>query len=377
MKITAIESFVGRLELGIPLKMGGKLIETADNLFIRLETADGFIGWGEAASAPTMTGETAAGMLSAARYLIPGVLQQEFADADSFLHALDQAIVGNNATKSALEMAFMDALARQKKLPLHHLFGTTYRTSVPALWMIAGQGGIQDADQALEKYQEGWRCFKVKVGMQSPHDDAQRSLSVLRALPASAQVCADANRGYQVAQAIEYLQLMQNSGLAFLEQPISPKQDQDWRRLTQSSAIPIGADESLSSIEKIEHYLAENLVHGGSFKAIKLGGVSRVVKACSMAHAQGFKINLACKVAETNIATAALLQVAAIVPELAWGISLTSLYLRDEYVKNPPVFTAGVATIPTGHGLGVDVDEDFLRSTRIQDTQLFNDTKAH
>jgi L-alanine-DL-glutamate epimerase-like enolase superfamily enzyme len=90
-----------------------------------------------------------------------------------------------------------------------------------------------------------------------------------------------------------------------------------------------------------------------------------------MATHEGFKINLACKVAETNIATAALLQIASVLPELSWGISLTNLYLQDEYTKNPPVFKDGVASVPTGHGLGVDVDEDFLRSTKVDDAQLF------
>jgi muconate cycloisomerase len=372
MKIKHIESFIGRLELGIPLKMGGKLIETSDNLFIRLESEDGFIGWGEAASAPTMTGETAIGMLGATRYLVPFLSGKDFADPVSFLNQLDQNIVGNNAAKSALEMAFMDALARQKQVPLHQLLGQLHRSSVQALWMVAGQGGIKDADQALEKYQEGWRCFKVKVGMESPAADAKRSIEVLAALPTDAQICADANRGYQLNQAQEYLTLMRGKGLAFFEQPITPHKDDDWRALSSASEIPIGVDESLSSIEKLEHFLDEKLVQGGSFKAIKLGGVSRVAKACEMATQHGFKINLACKVAETNIATAALLQVASVLPELSWGISLTNLYLKDEYTKNPPLFEAGVAHVPMGHGLGVEVDEDFLRSTKIDESKLFD-----
>jgi muconate cycloisomerase len=372
MQIKHIESFIGRLELGIPLKMGGKLIETSDNLFIRLESEDGSIGWGEAASAPTMTGETAIGMLGTARYLTPFLIGKDFLDPESFLNQLDQNIVGNNAAKSALEMAFMDALARQKKVPLHQLLGQLHRKSVHALWMVAGQGGIKDADQALEKYQEGWRCFKVKVGMESPAADANRSIEVLAALPKDAQICADANRGYQLSQALEYLTFMEGKGLAFFEQPITPKKDDDWRALSVASEIPIGVDESLSSIEKLEHFLDEKLVKGGSFKAIKLGGVSRVVKACEMATQHGFKINLACKVAETNIATAALLQVASVLPELSWGISLTNLYLKDEYTKNPPLFEAGIAHVPMGHGLGVEVDEDFLRSTKIDEKNLFD-----
>jgi len=371
MKIKTVESFIGRLKLGIPLKMAGSLIETSDNLFIRIESDDGFVGWGEAASAPNMTGETPASMLGTARHLIPKIVGQDFLDVESFLNQLDKGIIGNNAAKSAIEMAFMDALARQKKVPLHELLGKKQRSHIQALWMIAGQGGIKDAEQALEKYQEGWRCFKVKAGMESPEADAKRTIEVLNALPKDAQVSADANRGYQLKDALSYLQLVSNHGLAFFEQPINPKNDDQWRSLSSASEIPIGVDESLSNIEKLEHFIADKLVHGGSFKAIKLGGVSRLFQACSSAHQAGFKINLACKVAETNIATSALLQIAAVLPEISWGISLTNLYLQDEYTLNPPLFAAGTATIPTGHGIGVDVNEELLRSTKVDEAKLF------
>ena len=76
--------------------------------------------------------------------------------------------------------------------------------------------------------------------------------------------------------------------------------------------------------------------------------------------------------AETSIATSALLHIASVLPELSWGVSLTSLYLRDEYTNNPPIFKGGVAVVPNGHGLGVDVDEAFLRSTKIEEIDLFS-----
>jgi len=311
-------------------------------------------------------------MLGAARHMTPDILGKDFEDAKSFLIQLDKSIVGNNAAKSAVEMAFMDALARQKKIPLHQLLGTMQRSSIPALWMIAGQGGISDSEQALEKYKEGWRCFKVKVGMESPAADAKRTIQVLNALPNDAQVSADANRGYQLKDALEYINLVTNHGLSFFEQPINPKNDQEWKSLSSASDIPIGVDESLSSIEKLEHFIGDKLVKGGSFKTIKLGGVSRVFQACSMATQSGFKVNLACKVAETNIATSALLQIASVLPEISWGISLTNLYLKDEYTHNPPVFKHGTAMIPSGNGIGVEVNEDLLRATKVDENKLFN-----
>jgi muconate cycloisomerase len=53
-----------------PVRMSRETVARADNVFVRIETAD-VTGWGEAASAPTMTGETVASMIAAIEYLTP------------------------------------------------------------------------------------------------------------------------------------------------------------------------------------------------------------------------------------------------------------------------------------------------------------------
>jgi muconate cycloisomerase len=73
------------------------------------------------------------------------------------------------------------------------------------------------------------------------------------------------------------------------------------------------------------------------------------------------KVNLACKVAESGIGTAAVLQLAAAIPSLDWGVSLTSLYLAEDIVRTPLSFAGGHATVPPGAGLGIEVDEARVR----------------
>jgi len=66
--IKAIEPFAVGLPMVKPLIMAGEEVRRADNVLVRLESEDGLIGWGEAAAAPTMTGETLAGVVAAAVY---------------------------------------------------------------------------------------------------------------------------------------------------------------------------------------------------------------------------------------------------------------------------------------------------------------------
>src|SRR5579863_4524941 len=84
VKITAIEPIAVSLPMKKPVQMAGETVTRADNVLVRIESDDGVVGWGEAASAPTMTGETVAGMMAAVALLTPGLLKRS---ADDFAGA--------------------------------------------------------------------------------------------------------------------------------------------------------------------------------------------------------------------------------------------------------------------------------------------------
>lgn len=77
------------------------------------------------------------------------------------------------------------------------------------------------------------------------------------------------------------------------------------------------------------------------------------------------KVNLACKIAESSIAAAAVLHLAAALPSLQWGVSLTSQYLAQDVVKDAVRLERGTARVPPGPGLGVEVDQDRVRELRL------------
>jgi muconate cycloisomerase len=60
MKISKIEPIAAALPLRQAFTMGGVELAVSHNVFVRMETDDGLVGWGEASSAPSMTGETVA-----------------------------------------------------------------------------------------------------------------------------------------------------------------------------------------------------------------------------------------------------------------------------------------------------------------------------
>ena len=131
--------------------------------------------------------------------------------------------------------------------------------------------------------------------------------------------------------------------------------------LAAATPIPIGFDEGLHSIEDLRLHHARKAARGSSLKTIKLGGLKGVMRAAELSEKLDMQVNLACKVAESGIAAASLMHIAAAVPQVAWAISITNQSLADDIVRATVKVVDGHAVVPGGVGLGVEVDEAKVR----------------
>src|SRR5690606_19468351 len=173
--------------------------------------------------------------------------------------------------------------------------------------------GVTERDCAdAERFRaEGFVAWKIKVGGNDPAYDAERTRRICALLGPGHLASADANQGWSEAEALEYLRGVADSGLAFLEQPVDGQDLDAMARLARATPIALGADEGLHSIADIVRLHERGAIRGGSLKTIKLGGITRVLQAAQRCEALGLAVNLACKVAESSIATAAVLHLAA------------------------------------------------------------------
>ena len=360
--IRRIEPIAVSLPMIKPMKMAGVLIKAADNVLVRVELAGGHVGWGEAASAHSMTGETVESMMVAIRHMAPTLLEMDGADISAVSTRMDQLMYYNQSAKSAVEMALHDALGKALNKPVYDLIGGKQRNRVPVLWLL-GTGNIEgDIAEALAKKAAGFVSYKVKVGVGDPLDDALRTRKVCEALGKGLLISADANQGYSLAQALAYVKAVDGSGLDFFEQPISGHDIDGMAQLAAASSLPIGFDEGLHGIEDLLLHHERKAARGCSLKTIKLGGLKGVMRAAELCEKLGMQVNLACKVAESGIAAASLMHLAAAVPQVAWGVSISNQYLADDIVRATVKVVDGHAEVPTGVGLGVEVDEAKVRN---------------
>ncbi len=359
--IRRIEPIAVSLPMIKPMKMAGVLIKAADNVLVRVELAGGEIGWGEAASAHSMTGETVESMMAAIRHMAPTLLEMDGADIEAVSARMDQLMYYNQSAKSAVEMALHDALGKSLNKPVYELLGGKQRSRVPVLWLL-GTGSIEgDIAEALSKKAAGFVAYKVKVGVGDAADDALRTREVCAALGQGLLISADANQGYSLEQALAYVKAVDGAGLDFFEQPISGHDIDGMATLAAATRIPIGFDEGMHGMEDLLLHHERKAARGCSLKTIKLGGLKGVMRAAGLCHQLGMQVNLACKVAESGIAAASLMHLAAAVPEVAWGVSISNQYLADDIVRATVKVVDGHAEVPAGTGLGVEVDEAKVR----------------
>lgn len=365
LEIAKIDAIPIAIPLKKPMRMGNDTVVQANNVVIRMEAADGTVGWGEATEAPTMTGETQAQILSLIQEkAIPALIGANGLDWDDAGNRLDQTCGDKSNARSAVDMAIYDLAGRHHGFSINHLLGGGETRELSTMWLLGNATAEADAEEAAAMVADGVSFFKLKVGVKSLDDDIRAAHLVRAAIGEGIDFTADANTAWSVEQAQKFIDSTGDVGFLCLEQPVHAD-DLDGMAKLAEGPLPIAADEGLHGLDYIDAHVAKKAASGFSLKIIKLGGFVGMQKAAKLCRSQGLKINLASKTGETSLGVAALLQFASTIGQPDWGLSLANGYLVDDIVKKPVTVVKGRATVPSGAGLGVEVDADKVENYRI------------
>jgi L-alanine-DL-glutamate epimerase-like enolase superfamily enzyme len=364
MKITRIEPIAVALPMKKPVYMAGVEIRQADNVLARIESDTGVVGWGEAASAPTMTGETVESMMAAIAYLMPAVLGRDPEDIAGASAAMNGRMYGNQAAKATVEIALHDLVGRATGRPAYALLAGKVRSRIPVLGVISNAETAADLRAAAAMKAGGYTAFKIKVGVDKPLADAERTRRVCEALGPGLLISADANTGWSPEEAVQYVRAIAGSGLTFFEQPVAADDVAGMAAVAAAADFAIGADESIHSLADIRRHHDGKAARGVSLKTIKLGGMRGVLAAGRLCAELGMSVNVACKTGESSIACAAGLHLAATLPQLAWGLTPSNEGLSEDVTGRPIRIERGHVEVSDRPGLGIDVDEDRVQRHR-------------
>jgi muconate cycloisomerase len=357
LAIRRVDAIPVALPLKKPMRMAGVEMTRALNVVVRIEAKDGTVGWGEAASAPTMTGDTLGGLVAAVRdYLAPILVGKNAWERPALVRRMKAVLIGNSGAHSAVEMALLDLAGRAVQVPLIDLVGGAVRAGVAPMWLLGNDTTEEDIAEAHEREAVGFHFFKLKVGVKPLEAEIAGTVALRAALGPDVPLCADANCGFTFGTAQRYLEGSRSADLLFLEQPLAPADLDGFAALGRNAPVPLGVDEGIHSLADIDAH-ARSGAGGVSLKLIKLGGIGPAIEAAYLCQRLGLKVNVASKIAESSIASAALLHLACAIPQSDWGVSLTHFYLAEDLVKRPLPLGDGMVARPGGPGLGVEVDE--------------------
>jgi len=367
LAIKHIEAIPVALPLLKPVVMAGERIERSTNLLVRIEAANGLVGWGEAASAPTMTGDVLPGMVAAVNvHLAPLVEGRDALQRAEIAQRIGHALHGNGGAKCAVDMALNDLVGRQLGVSLADMFGGPLRETLRPMYLLGNPKVADDIAEAQKKIRDGFTFFKLKVGIKHPAEEAAAAVEIRRQIGREIALCADANMGMTFQNARMFVERAREAELLFLEQPLREDDFDGMAALARLSPTPLNGDEAIGSVAAILALHRIGAIQGANLKTIKMGGIGATVHAMSVCAALGLNINLACKVAESGIGAAAIAQLGSVAPNLDWGVSITNHYLAEDLTEAPVRIENGVVRRPRGAGLGVQVRESQVNRYRVK-----------
>ena len=357
------------LRLRRPFRSAGGVTRDRTILLVHLE-GEGVRGVAEcvAGDTPHYTSET----VHTARWvlenhLVPAVLGRRFESPRDAAEVLDGAARGHAMAKAAVEMAVWDAQARGRGVPLAELLGGV-RADVP-VGVSLGVG--RDPGELLEEIEarlgEGYRRIKLKI---SPGRDRSVLDAVRRRFPGT-PLTVDANATYRLPADSELLASLDEYDLLYIEQPLEADGLVEHAALRSLLSTPICLDESITSAGRCREAIALEGCDVVNLKPGRVGGHGPSRAIHDLCAAAGIPVWCG-GMLESGIGRAHNLALASLENMRFPGdLSASDRYWERDVVVPP--FTldpGGTMRVPTGPGIGVELDEDFLRAIEIDRLEL-------
>lgn len=244
------------------------------------------------------------------------------------------------SARCALDIALHDLASRQAGITVAELIGVGGKTLPPTSVTVP----IADPPKMIERARSlaDHPVIKTKVGFEGDVGCVAGIRSVFHGT-----IRIDANEGWSADEAVERLASLEEFDIELCEQPIGAGDLAELRRVTESTSIPIFADEDVCTARDVARL--SGVVDGVNLKLRKCGGIREAVRAIAAARSQELGVMLGCDL-ESGISATAQASVAALVDHA--DIDGPLLLAGDPF---PGVrYDKGMMTLPAGPGLGIE-----------------------
>jgi L-alanine-DL-glutamate epimerase-like enolase superfamily enzyme len=353
----------------------GRADGTQDAFLVRVHTDEGLVGIGEADTSPYV----AATMIempsshSIARGLGELLVGENPFEIDRLwqllFHGSDHYGRGGAALHaiSAIDIALWDLAGKASGRPVCELLGGARVEELP-VYASEVMPETEDEVREIARRAVDGGYGALKLGWGPLGRDLARDEALVRAarevLGLDRALMLDGGRAYTVKSALELLRRLEDVGLYWLEEPLDPHDFEGYRRLTDTSFVRIAAGEADSGIEAFRTLVERAHLDVLQPDIARCGGFTIGREIAALARRRSVEVVPHCF--STGVLVAASLHFAAVLDRPTYSeYSVADSPLVDRLLAEPFRLVDGKVSVPTGPGLGVELDEEALERMRV------------
>lgn len=356
-----------RVPEGQSVRLGIGRAVKRDAVLIKVETDEGLIGWGEAHHG-RCPGAIARLIDTTLSELVTGMDPLDVVGIWSRVYKMQLASHGMGAAAamavSGLDIALWDIRGKAMGHPIYRLLGGASR-AIPAY-----AGGIslgwQPPDDLAEEAQShvaaGYHAIKLRVG-DNPRADSARVQAVRSAVGEEIDILVDANTGYSLDDVRKVMPAFAELDVGWLEEPFPPQDYRSYSAAATLGTVPLAAGENHFTRFDFTRLIEDGAVRFAQPDLSKAGGITECARIAALTSA--WKLPLNPHTSATGINMTATIHLLCAIDNSGYfeGDVARHNPFRDEVVG--PAYAVddnGCVRPREGPGLGVEVDEGFLKA---------------
>ena len=354
----------------------GWLYKTRGSCIVEVETTDGIVGWGEC------YGPSAVAKAYIETQFGPRIVGRDAFDVEVIWEDLYNRIKdygGKGMAASALsgiDIALWDLIGKATGRPIHKLIGGAHRSEVTCyatgLYFIDMDRLVEEAVEEARGYvDEGFTAVKMKIGLGDPKLDIRRVAAVREAVGDTTRLMVDANHCMTVPQAIRIGRELEALDIEWFEEPISPEDIDGYVEVTRALDMAVAGGENEMTRWGFRDIVVRKAMDIIQPDVCAAGGISECRKIATLAAAHG--VECVPHAWGSVIGVAATLHFLAALPDQPPSFRPTPPMFefeqcenpfRDLLSKEPIVQVRGKVQVPTGAGLGIEIERSVLERYR-------------
>ena len=361
MKITNVEAIASAAP--IPDQRGNR----RNFVYVKVETDEGITGWGESTCGPLTVANMVDEMGATLIGKDPGRIEEHWQQLYHLYHNVRGGVI-QMAAISGIEIALWDIKGKALGVPVYELLGGPMRDRIWTYGRFDGDTPEAAVEHALREVATGLTALKgdpfghtgIFISAEAEHDALAKVAAVREAVGDNVELLVECHGRLSTTSAIRIGNALEEYRPYVYEEPVPPQNIEAMARVASAVSIPLATGERLYTKWGFVELLQKQVVGLIQPDICHAGGISELKKIAAMAEAHYVGIQPHNPYGPIN--TMAALQIDACTPNFMIQEGGHANWFDQVVIGEFPKQRDGYFDLPTGPGVGLDMDEAALRA---------------